>query len=125
MARLAGKIALVTGGAGGQGAAAARRFVEEGARVVVTDVDDETGKAHADDIGAHYLHLDVSREDDWAAAVAEVNDVYGPPDVLVNNAGVLHFSLLADTTLPDYLRVIQVNQVGTFLGMRAVVPGMV
>lgn len=125
MARLAGKIALVTGGAGGQGAAAARRFVEEGARVVVTDVDDETGKTYADDIGAHYRHLDVSQEDDWAAAVAETRDVYGPPDILVNNAGVLHFAPLAETTLPDYLRVIQVNQIGTFLGMRAVVPGMV
>jgi 3alpha(or 20beta)-hydroxysteroid dehydrogenase len=125
MGRLAGKVALITGAAGGQGAAAARRFVAEGARVVIADVNDEAGKALADELDAHYRHLDVSQEDEWAAAVAEVVDTYGPPTVLVNNAGVLHFSLLQDTTLPDYLRVIQVNQVGTFLGMRAVAPMMI
>ena len=125
MGRLSGKVALITGAAGGQGAAAARRFVDEGARVVVADVRDDDGKALADELGAHYLHLDVSEEDGWTAAVAEVSEVYGPPNVLVNNAGILHFALLQDTTLADYLRVIQVNQVGTFLGMRAVVPGMV
>jgi 3alpha(or 20beta)-hydroxysteroid dehydrogenase len=125
MGRLSGKVALITGAAGGQGAAAARRFVEEGARVVIADVRDDDGKALADEIGAHYLHLDVSEEDEWTAAVAEVAEVYEPPNVLVNNAGVLHFARLQDTTLPDYLRVIQVNQVGTFLGMRAVVPGMI
>lgn len=124
MGRLAGKVALVTGAAGGQGAAAARRFVAEGARVVIADVRDEEGKALADELGAHYRHLDVSDEDEWAAAVAEVVDVYGPPTVLVNNAGILHFALLQDTTLADYLRVVQVNQVGTFLGMRAVAPLM-
>ncbi len=125
MGRLSGKVALVTGAAGGQGAAAARRFVEEGARVVVVDVRDDEGKAFADEIGAHYRHLDVSDEHGWAAAVDEVREVHGPPTVLVNNAAILHFALLHETKLPDYLRVIQVNQVGTFLGMRAVVPGMV
>lgn len=121
MGRLAGKVALITGAAGGQGAAAARRFAEEGARVVLADVADEPGKALADELAAAYRHLDVSEEDDWTAVVAEL----GPFDVLVNNAGVLHFALLRDTTLADYERVIRVNQVGTFLGMRAVVPGMV
>jgi 3alpha(or 20beta)-hydroxysteroid dehydrogenase len=119
--RLAGKVALVTGAAGGQGAAAARRF----ARVVVADVNDEAGAATAAEIGAHYRHLDVSREDDWAAAIAEVAEAHGPPTVLVNNAGVLHFSPLTETALADYLRVVHVNQVGTFLGMRAVAPLMV
>jgi 3alpha(or 20beta)-hydroxysteroid dehydrogenase len=122
---LSGKVALITGAAGGQGAAAARRFVAEGARVVIADLRDDEGKALADEIGAHYLHLDVSDEDGWTAAVAEVADVYEPPNVLVNNAGILHFARLQDTTLSDYLRIIQVNQVGTFLGMRAVVRGMV
>jgi len=125
MGRLSGKIALITGAAGGQGAAAARRFVEEDARVVVADVRDDEGKALADEIGAHFVHLDVSEEDGWAAAVAEMADVYAPPNVLVNNAGILHFARLQDTTLADYQRVIQINQVGTFLGMRAVVRGMV
>lgn len=125
MGRLSGKVALITGAAGGQGAAAARRFVAEGAQVVIADVRDDDGKALADELGAHYLHLDVSEEDGWMAAVAEVAEVYEPPNVLVNNAGILHFARLQDTTLSDYLRVIQVNQVGTFLGMRAVVRGMV
>jgi 3alpha(or 20beta)-hydroxysteroid dehydrogenase len=121
MARLSGKVALVTGASSGQGAAAARRFVAEGARVVLADVADEAGKALADELGAQYVHLDVSQEDDWAAAL----DAHGPFTVLVNNAGVLHFAPLHETKLADYERVIRVNQVGTFLGMRAVVPGMV
>jgi 3alpha(or 20beta)-hydroxysteroid dehydrogenase len=125
MGRLSGKVALITGAAGGQGAAAARRFVEEDARVVLADVRDEEGKALADELGAHFLHLDVSDEDGWTAAVAETADVYEHPNVLVNNAGVLHFARLQDTKLADYLRVIQINQVGTFLGMRTVVRGMV
>ncbi|MPZ80697.1 MAG: glucose 1-dehydrogenase [Actinophytocola sp.] len=125
MGRLAGKVALITGAARGQGAAAARRFVAEGARVVLCDVDDEAGKALADELGAHYQHLDVSEEDQWATAVAAAAEVHGPVTVLVNNAGVLHFALLHETTLADYERVIRVNQVGTFLGMRTVVPGMI
>jgi 3alpha(or 20beta)-hydroxysteroid dehydrogenase len=122
--RLSGKVALVTGAANGQGAAAARRFAAEGARVVLTDVDDDAGKALADELGAPYHHLDVSEEDGWTTAVAAASEAYGPVTVLVNNAGVLHFSLLHETALADYERVIRVNQVGTFLGMRAVVPGM-
>ena len=120
MGRLSGKVALVTGAANGQGAAAARRFVAEDARVVLADVDDDAGKALADELDARYVHLDVSEEDDWAAAM----DAHGPVTVLVNNAGVLHFAPLQETTLADYERVIRVNQIGTFLGMRAVVPGM-
>jgi 3alpha(or 20beta)-hydroxysteroid dehydrogenase len=124
--RLEGKSALVTGAARGQGAATARRFVAEGARVVIADVRDEEGKALADELGgeyggaARYLHLDVTSEDDWAAALPAGETL----DVLVNNAGVLYFGLLADTSLADYQRVIGVNQVGTFLGMRAAVPAM-
>lgn len=125
MERLTGKVALITGAAGGQGAAAARRFVAEGARVALADVNDEDGKALADELGAHYQHLDVSEEDSWTTALAAVEKTYGPVTVLVNNAGILHFSPLADTSLADYERVIRVNQIGTFLGMRAVVPGMV
>jgi 3alpha(or 20beta)-hydroxysteroid dehydrogenase len=124
--RLDGKVAIITGAARGQGAAAARRFVAEGARVVITDVLDEQGKRLADDLGdaASYRHLDVSSEDDWAQAVAETAEVFGDITVLVNNAGVLHFSAIAETTLADYQRVIGINQTGTFLGMRAVIPSM-
>jgi 3alpha(or 20beta)-hydroxysteroid dehydrogenase len=118
--RLEGKVALITGAARGQGAAAARRFVAEGARVVLADILDEEGKALADELGADYRHLDVSEEDEWASVVAETRFT-----VLVNNAGVLHFAPLADTALADYERVIRINQIGCFLGMRAVVPGMI
>ena len=122
--RLDGKIALITGAARGQGAAAARRFVEEGARVVLTDVLDDQGKELAAELGAEYCHLDVSSEEDWASAVAFTEETFGDITVLVNNAGILHFSALAETTLSDYQRVIGINQVGTFLGMRAVVASM-
>jgi 3alpha(or 20beta)-hydroxysteroid dehydrogenase len=123
--RLAGKVAIITGAARGQGAAAARRFVAEGARVLIADVADEAGKALADELGpaAVYQHLDVGSEDDWVDAVRAAREL-GRVNVLVNNAGVLHFSELADTSLADYERVIRVNQIGTFLGMREVIPAM-
>jgi 3alpha(or 20beta)-hydroxysteroid dehydrogenase len=126
MGRLDGKVALITGGAGGQGTAESRRFVAEGARVAIADVTDEAGKALADELGdaAVYLHLDVTSEDDWTAAVEAVETQFGKLDVLVNNAGILRFSAIADTTLDDYMKVIQVNQVGVFLGMRTAVEPM-
>jgi 3alpha(or 20beta)-hydroxysteroid dehydrogenase len=126
MGCLDGKVAIVTGAARGQGAAAVRRFVEEGARVVICDVNDETGKELATDLGAAaiYRHLDVSTEHDWAGVVDETVENLGQLDVLVNNAGVLHFSALADTTLDDYERVIRINQFGCFLGMRAAARAM-
>ncbi|MEV5299971.1 MULTISPECIES: glucose 1-dehydrogenase [Amycolatopsis] len=124
MGRLDGKTALITGAARGQGAAAARRFTQEGAKVMVADVADDDGKALADEIGAVYQHLDVSREDDWAAAVQRAEDEFGGLTVLVNNAGILHFSELAHTSLADYERVIGINQIGAFLGMRSVVEPM-
>jgi 3alpha(or 20beta)-hydroxysteroid dehydrogenase len=120
--RLDGKITLITGAARGQGAAAARRFVAEGARVIIADVNDDAGKALADELGdaADYRHLDVGSEQEWADLTGELDRL----DVLVNNAGVLHFSPLPQTTLADYERVIRINQVGTFLGMRSAVPLM-
>jgi 3alpha(or 20beta)-hydroxysteroid dehydrogenase len=124
--RLEGKVAIVTGGARGQGAAVARRFVAEGARVTIADIRDDLGKELAAELGdaAIYQHLDVTSEEDWTAAVAETLSSFGHLNVLVNNAGILHFSSIADTSLADYERVIRVNQTGTFLGMRAVIPAM-
>jgi len=129
--RLAGKVALVTGAARGQGAATVRRFAEEGARVLATDIADEAGKALAERLNerhrgevVRYARLDVTSETAWASAMAEVQAAFGKLNILVNNAGVLHFSALADTTLSDYQRVVTVNQVGTFLGMRAAVAPM-
>ena len=122
--RLDGKIALITGAARGQGEAAARAFVAEGAKVVIADILDDEGKQLAAELDAVYQHLDVGSEDDWAAAIERVTSEYGNPNVLVNNAGILHFSELGKTTLADYERVIRVNQIGAFLGMRSVVEPM-
>ncbi|RCW44534.1 3alpha(or 20beta)-hydroxysteroid dehydrogenase [Halopolyspora algeriensis] len=126
MPRLQDKVAIITGASRGQGAAEARRFVAEGARVLVADVADEDGKSLADELGeaAVYHHLDVSSEDEWASAVSAAESAFGRVDVLVNNAGILHFSALAETSLADYERVVRTNQIGTFLGMRAVIPSM-
>lgn len=126
MGRLDGKVALITGGARGQGLASGREFVAEGARVALADVLDAEGKEAAEALGesAHYLHLDVTEEEDWAAAVAEVEQRFGRLDVLINNAGIVRFSALEETSLDQYLEVVGVNQLGVFLGMRAVVPAM-
>lgn len=126
MGRLEGKVAFVTGGASGMGAAAARLFAGEGARVVIADVADDTGAGVASEIGdaATFVHLDVSDEDQWAQAMAAAKERFGPPTVLFNNAGVLKFSPLAQTTVEDYLQVVRVNQLGVFLGMRAAIEPM-
>ena len=124
--RLDGKVALVTGGARGMGESHARKFVAEGAKVVITDVLDEDGTSVAKDLGddALYLHHDVTDEEQWNAAVAATTDRFGRLDVLVNNAGILHLMPIAMTDVADYRRVIEVNQVGVFLGMKAVTPAM-
>jgi 3alpha(or 20beta)-hydroxysteroid dehydrogenase len=127
MGRLDGKVALITGGARGQGATEGRLFAGEGATVVLTDVLDDEGKATAADIGdaASYLHHDVTSEQDWADVVASVKAEHGRLDVLVNNAGIFKVMPMTMTELDDYRRVIEVNQVGVFLGMKAVAEQMV
>jgi 3alpha(or 20beta)-hydroxysteroid dehydrogenase len=122
VSRLQGKVALITGAARGQGESHARRFVEEGASVVLADVLDDDGKAVAEALGerASYVHLDVANEDHWADAVQHAVSTFGHLDVLLNNAGILRVSPLEQTSLDDYRAVIDVNQVGCFLGMRAV-----
>lgn len=126
MRRLEGKIALVTGGARGQGEQEGRLFAAEGARVVLTDVLDDEGKATAADIGeaATYHHHDVTSEHDWESVVAAVIEEHGHIDVLVNNAGIFSISPMVLTSEAEYRRVIDVNQIGTFLGMKAVAPHM-
>ena len=124
MGRLDGKIAIITGAARGQGEAEARLFAREGAKVVLTDVLDNDGQRVADDIGASYEHLDVRHEEAWKSLTESVVAQHGRIDVLVNNAGILLSVPLIDTTLEDYKRVIEVNQVGVFLGMRAIARSM-
>jgi 3alpha(or 20beta)-hydroxysteroid dehydrogenase len=123
---LEGKVALVTGGARGMGAAEARLFVEQGAKVVIADVQDEEGDALAEQLGAAaaFVHLDVTSEEQWNAAVAFALKRFGALNILVNNAGISGSTPLEDTTLDAYLNIINVNQIGPFLGMRATLPAL-
>jgi len=126
MGLLDGKVALISGAARGQGAAEGRMFVEAGARVILGDVLDAEGEALAADIGeaARYRHLDVTNEDDWSAAVAEATTAFGRLDILINNAGIFRLAPMESVTLEEYRTVIDVNQVGVFLGMKAAVGAM-
>ena len=125
MGKLDGKVAIVTGGARGQGGAEATMFRAEGADVVITDVLRDEGTALAAGIGATFIAHDVRSEEEWAEVVRQTLDRHGRIDVLVNNAGIFVRAKLTDTDLELYRRVIDVNQVGVFLGMKAVVPAMI
>lgn len=121
MGSMTGRTALVTGAARGQGEVIARRFAAEGANVMVTDVLDEGGRSVAESIGGATAHamLDVTDEEGWRAVVAATVERFGRLDALVNNAGVLRFGPLTDTSLADFRSVMDVNVVGTFLGIRS------
>ncbi|WP_329615577.1 glucose 1-dehydrogenase [Streptomyces brevispora] len=125
MGKLDGRTVLISGAARGQGEQEARLFAAEGARVVIADVLDEQGEALAKELGqgtALFVHLDVSREADWQAAVAAAKGAFGRIDGLVNNAGILRFNELVSTPLEEFQQVVQVNQVGAFLGIKTVAP---
>lgn len=121
MGRVEGKVALISGGARGIGAADARLLVAEGAEVVIGDILDEEGKALADELGqqARYIHLDVTQPEHWTAAVDTAVRDFGKLNVLVNNAGIANGSSLQKFDLGQWQRVLDVNLTGTFLGMRA------
>jgi 3alpha(or 20beta)-hydroxysteroid dehydrogenase len=127
MGRLDGKVALITGGARGMGKSHVRHFVAEGAQVVFGDVLDEKGAAVAaglDEKSCRYVHHDVTSEADWAQAVATAVDTFGRLDVLVNNAGVLKFAMITDMPLADFRRILEINAVGCWLGMKAAIEPM-
>ena len=123
--RLAGRRALVTGGAHGLGQAIVRAFVAEGARVAIGDIDEEAGRALATELGqaALFVPLDVGSEEEWEAAVATTVEI-GGLCIGVNNGGIVIHASLADTTLEDYERIVRVNQIGTFLGLRTMAEPM-
>jgi len=128
--RLAGKVALISGGARGMGAVEARMFAREGARVVFGDVLEAEGRRVEADVKtaggeAVFIRLDVTREADWAAAVAAAVSRFGALDVLVNNAGIGGGGKIAETTLEEWNRVMDVNSTGVFLGTRAAIPEMI
>jgi cyclopentanol dehydrogenase len=127
--RLAGKVALISGGARGMGAEEARLFAKEGARVVVGDVLEPEGKAVEERIRAAggeatFVRLDVTSEADWEHAVATAERLYGRLDVLVNNAGIGGGRRIEDTTLEEWERTMAVNATGVFLGTRAAIPAL-
>jgi len=124
--RVDGKVAIVTGGSRGMGAAHVRALVAEGARVVIADVLDEPGAALEAELGsdARYIHLDVTDVDEWERVVAFAVEQFGTVDILVNNAGISNTYPLIDFPLDAWNAVIAVNLTGSFLGMRAVAPVM-
>ena len=129
MGKLDGKVALISGGSRGQGEAQARLFAREGAAVVIGDVLEQDGQRLAESIidaggQAAFLRLDVTAESDWAAIVQRARDEFGRLDILINNAGILRTKRIEDSSVDEYREVIEVNQVGVFLGIRAVIEAM-
>ncbi len=123
--RVAGKVAIVTGGARGLGEADARLLVAEGAKVVITDIDVESGQATANAIGAVFMQQDVRDEKRWKEVIAETLNQFGRLDILVNNAGIVDFTSIADSTLETFRFVNSVMVEGTFLGCQNAIPAMV
>lgn len=126
MNRLDGKVALVTGGARGMGAATADLFVRAGAQVIITDVDTTECKTVADTLGPACTAMaqNVSSETDWSHVISQIERDFGRLDVLVNNAGIFRVMGLEDTSLEDWNSQIAINQTGTFLGLRSAIPLM-
>ena len=127
MGRVDNKVALITGGARGMGAADARMLVNEGAKVVIGDILDDEGQALADELGdaARYIHLDVSSADDWTAAVEIALSSFGKLNVLVNNAGIVQVGPLKTLDVARWQKVLDVNLTGPMLGTKAVIGPMI
>lgn len=126
MKRLDGKVALVTGAANGMGEATTRLFIEEGARVVLGDIDSARGNDLVRELGSasHFVKLDVTSADDWRAAVAAAEATFGGLDILVNNAGAYATTSLQDSTEEEFERIVNVNQRGVYLGMKTAAPAL-
>ena len=129
MGRLDGKVALISGGARGQGAAEARMFAQEGAKVVIGDLLDAEGMAVAAEIAeqggdALYVHLDVTSEDDWREAIQAAVSSFGKLNVLVNNAAIWRRGRVEDTSVEDWDAILDVNAKGVFLGTKLAIEEM-
>lgn len=126
MGKLDGKVAIVTGGARGMGSATTELFAREGAMVVIVDVLDDEGTALAEELGdsVSYHHLDVSDEEGWKALAKAVTGKYGRIDILVNNAAVFAHALIEETESDVFRRLLDINLVGPYLGMKTVIPYM-
>lgn len=126
MGRFDGWVGFVSGGARGMGASHVRGLVGEGAKVVIGDVLDDEGKALESELGdaAHFVHLDVTKEDDWRMAVDAAEKTYGPINLLVNNAGIVSYAPVELMEPDEFRKVIDINLIGVFLGMHHAVPSM-
>lgn len=125
--RLDGRVAIITGGARGQGAATARIFAAEGARVVIADVLEAEGTTTAREIGssAMFHRLDVAADSAWQELIAATTARWAAPDILINNAGIVHQSALLELREDDFERVLRINLIGAWLGIKAVAPAMI
>ncbi|HLR04107.1 MAG TPA: glucose 1-dehydrogenase [Virgibacillus sp.] len=126
MGRLDGKIAIITGAAQGMGASHAKVFIQEGAKVVLTDLNEEKGQAFSKELGenAFFVKQNVSSAEDWAHVVEETEKKFGPVNILVNNAGITTSKSILETTEEDYRKIVDINQLSVFLGMKTVIPSM-
>src|SRR5699024_7368145 len=126
MTRLMDKVAIITGGARGMGESHVRRFVEEGAKVVFTDINEEVGEKLASELGDNALFVkhDVTDEAGWQEVIEKAEAAFGPVNVLVNNAGISMSKSIFDMSVEDYKKIIDINQVSVFLGIKAVLPSM-
>lgn len=126
MGRVAGKVAIVTGGASGMGRADALTLAREGAKVVITDLNETDGRQVAAQIGANALFIrhDVSNEEQWQQVIRATLEAFGRLDILVNNAGVMKIGTIEDTTLADWQFIHRVNNDGVFLGCKHAIPAM-
>lgn len=122
MTRLEGKVIVITGGAQGMGRSHAEKCVEEGAFAVITDINEEAGIKTAEELGERALFIkhDVTSEEDWAHVVSTVKEKWGRIDCLVNNAGITLYSPIDQLSLEDYMKVVNINQVSVFLGIKSV-----
>ena len=126
MARLQDKVIIITGAAQGMGETHARLCIQEGAKVVLTDINSDKGDALAKELGADALFIkyDVTSEQDWKQVVEQTEARFGRIDVLVNNAGITTHKSILDTSVEEYRKILEINQVSVFLGMKAVIPTM-
>ncbi len=122
--RVAGRVALITGAASGLGKADALRLADEGARVVLTDVNEQAGRDVADACGGEFVLQDVADVTTWVPLIEHVVDAYGGLDILVNNAGIAPIANIETTTTDEWRRVMGVHLDGTFFGCRAAIPAM-
>ena len=126
MVRLKGKVAIVTGGNSGVGATTALLFAKEGAKVVFTDINEEAGLTLENELGENskFIKHDVTNKDGWDYVIKTAEELFGPVQILVNNAGISINKTIMDITEEEYRRIIDINQVSVFLGMKSIIPSM-